>query len=132
MKIIEPPVSDAAAPFWDATRDRRLLLPWCVACERPMWYPRDVCPACLGSDIEWRPASGEGVVYAVGVHHLPGPGRDADDLPYAVVLVDLAEGVRMMTNVVNTDANDVGVGLPVRITWHPLSDGRNLPMFEPR
>jgi uncharacterized OB-fold protein len=132
MKILEPPISDAAIPFWDATRAREFVLPWCVECARPMWYPRDVCPACLGSEIEWRPASGDGEVYAVGVHSIPGPGRDRDDIPYAVVLVELAEGVRMMTNVVNVDATTVTVGMPVRITWLPLSDGRNLPQFEPR
>ena len=48
MKIIEPPVSPAAAPFWDATRNHEFVLPWCVECAQPMWYPRDVCPRCLG------------------------------------------------------------------------------------
>jgi uncharacterized OB-fold protein len=98
MKIIEPPVSPAAGPFWDATRNHEFVLPWCVECAQPMWYPRDVCPRCLGS----------------------------------VALIDLAEGVRMMSNVVNVDATTVAVGLPVTLTWEPLSDGRNLPQFEPR
>jgi uncharacterized OB-fold protein len=132
VTLIEPPPADAASErFWGATRDQRLVLPWCTACERALWYPREVCPGCLGSDIEWRPATGTGSVYAVAVHHKPGPGRDADGGPYAVALVDLPEGVRMMSNVVGCPPGSVTVGMAVRVTWHPLSDGRHLPQFEP-
>ena len=61
----------------------------------------------------------------------PGPGRDPADGPYVVALVELAEGVRMMTNVVGCPPDDVTVGMPVRLAWQPLSDGRNLPQFAP-
>jgi uncharacterized protein len=127
--LIEPPASDDAAPFWEATRRGELVLPWCRACERPFWYPRAICPRCLGDTVEWRSASGNGVVYAVSVQHLPGPGRDAADGPYVVVLVDLAEGVRVMGNVLECAPDDVHVGMRVRVTWHPLADGRQLPQF---
>jgi uncharacterized OB-fold protein len=128
---LEPPVSPGTEPFWDATRRHALVLPWCTACERAMWYPREVCPACLESNIEWRPAAGIGTVYATTVNHLPGPGRDASDVPYVVALIDLSEGVRMMSNVVNCAPDEVVVGMPVQITWMAMSDGRNLPQFEP-
>jgi len=127
--LIEPPASDEAAPFWEATRRGELVLPWCRACERPFWYPRAICPRCLGDAVDWRSASGNGVVYAVSVQHLPGPGRDAADGPYAVVLVELAEGVRVMGNVLECAPDDVHVGMRVRVTWHPLADGRQLPQF---
>jgi uncharacterized OB-fold protein len=129
--LLEPPTSDEAAPFWDATRARQLVLPWCRTCERPYWFPRAVCPRCLGTEIDWRPASGRATVYAVSVQHRPGMGRDAGDGPYAVALVDLAEGVRMMTNVLGCDPETVAVGQPVQVSWHALADGRHLPMFEP-
>jgi uncharacterized OB-fold protein len=129
--MIEPPISAHARPFWDATREQRLVLPWCRACDAPFWYPREICPRCLAEDIDWRDATGDGAVYAVSVQHRPGPGRDAADGPYAVVLVDLAEGVRMMSNVTGHAPDDVTVGMDVRVTWIPLSDGRNLPQFEP-
>ena len=128
---IEPPVTELSAPFWNATRDERFLLPWSTAREVPMWFPREVDPADPGQPIEWREASGEGTVYAVSVHHKPGPGRDPADGPYAVALVDLAEGVRMMANVVGCPPDEVAVGAAVRLVWQPLSDGRNLPQFTP-
>lgn len=128
---IEPPVSPVSEPFWDATRDQRLVLPWSTASGMPIWYPREVDPAAPDAAIEWREASGEGVVYAASVHHRPGPGRDEADGPYVVALIELAEGVRMMSNVVGCPPYDVTVGMPVRLVWEPLSDGRHLPQFAP-
>jgi uncharacterized OB-fold protein len=130
-RLLEPPALTEVPEFWDGTRERRLLLPWCAACERAIWYPRTVCPGCLGTHIEWREAAGRGVVHAFSVHHRPGANRDPDAGGYVVALVELPEGVRMMTNVVGCDAGEVVVGMRVTLTWHELSDGRQLPMFEP-
>jgi hypothetical protein len=130
--LMEPPPSDEAAPFWEATRRGELVLPWCRACDQPFWYPRAICPRCLGDKIEWRAASGEGVIYAASVQHLPGPGRDAADGPYVVALVDLAEGVRVMANVLECAPDDAHAGLRVHARWHPLSDGRKLLQFAPQ
>jgi uncharacterized OB-fold protein len=127
----EPRPSDEAGPFWDATREQRFVLPWCTDCERALWYPRTTCPSCFGSAVEWRADAGRGTVYAASVHHRPGPGRDADDGPYAVVLVDLDAGVRMMSNVVGCPPEAVTAGMRVMVAWEPLSDGRNLPVFRP-
>lgn len=129
---IEPPSSDDTAAYWDATREQRLVIPWCTDCDRAVWYPRLVCPRCLGDALELREASGTGSVHAVSVQHRPGPGRDPEAGPYAVALVDLPEGVRMMTNIVGCDPVDVTVGMSVALAWEPLSDGRHLPVFEPR
>ena len=125
----EPKASDDAQPFWDATRDERLLLPWCTECGAAIWYPRAVCPSCVGSAVEWRDDAGRGTVYAASVHTRPGPDRDAADGPYVVVLVDLDAGVRMMSNVVGCPPDDVTVGMRVTVAWEPLSDGRHLPVF---
>lgn len=128
----EPPISDAAGPFWDATRQEQLVLPWCTACERPHWYPREVCPLCLGPTVEWRPASGQGVVYACSVMPKPALPMLADRVPYVVALVDLDEGVRMLTNVIDPEPDAVAVGQRVEAAWEPLSDGRHLLVFTRR
>jgi uncharacterized protein len=130
-KLLEPPVSDASAPFWDATREQRFVLPWSTVTGQPVWYPREVDPADPSAPFEWREASGEGTVYAFSVHHRPGPGRDAAEGPYVVAIIELAEGARMMSNVVGCPPEEVTVGMPVRLAWHPLSDGRHLPQFTP-
>ncbi len=123
--------STEARPYWEATRSRRLVLPWCTSCERPFWYPRAACPGCLGSDIEWREASGNGTVYAVSVQHNAALPQFKELVPYVVALVELEEGVRFMSNIVNTDPTGVAVGQPVRLSWDPIEDGRAIAVFEP-
>jgi uncharacterized protein len=127
----EPPVTEEAEAFWSATERHELVLPWCTSCDQAFWYPRPVCPRCLRPDIEWRRASGRGEVYAVSVMHRPAYPGMADRVPYAVALVDLDEGVRLLTNVVGVDAREVQIGMEVAVTWEPMSDGRNLPVFVP-
>jgi uncharacterized protein len=119
-----PPISDYTEPYWDATREHELLLQWCVPCAEPVHYPRQHCPRCLGTELEWRKASGLGEVHAFTVDHR------ADRAVVALVLLE--EGARVMTNIVNCAPDDVAVGLPVQVTWEALPDGRHLPLYEPR
>ena len=129
---LEAAITEASGPFWEATRRRRLVLPWCVECDQAFWFPREVCPRCLGSAIEWRTATGRGLVYAVTVDHRPALlAKVFGDEPYAVALVELDEGVRMLTNVVGVAPIDVTVGMAVEVTWEPMSDGRHLVLFQP-
>ena len=128
-QVFEPPVSEDAELFWAATRDQQFVLPWCGACDSPIWFPRAVCPHCLNGDLDWRESDGRGAVYALSVHHRPGPGRVKEDGSYVTALVDVDDGVRMMTNIVGVGAEEVEVGDRVILCWFPLSDGRNLPMF---
>jgi uncharacterized OB-fold protein len=127
----EPQPSELTKPYWDATRDRRLLLQWCASCDEPVHYPREVCPRCLGEGLSWREASGAGEVYAFGVHHQPASPLMADRVPYVVALIDLVEGARLMSNIVGCEPAEVRVGMSVKVTWEALSDGRHLPLFEP-
>lgn len=100
----EPPVGVESTAFWEATRESRLLVQWCTDCDRGVFYPRAFCPHCAaGADaLEWRTASGRATVYAAVVEHRPeAAGTNfSGGAPYCVALVDLDEGVRMLTNVV--------------------------------
>jgi uncharacterized OB-fold protein len=127
----EPPSTEVSAPFWEATRTEQLLVQWCADCDRPIFYPRGACPRCLGDRLEWREARGTGRVYAVTVESRPQDPLFADRAPYAIALVDLDEGVRLLTNIVGCAPMAVKVGMPVTVTWEPLSDGRRLPLFTP-
>ena len=119
----EPPLDPELATFWDGTREQTLLIPTCRACGKAFWYPRVTCPSCLSEDLDWRPSTGVGEVHAVSVMHR--------GTPYAVVIVDVEEGVRLMSNMTGVDPTDVHVGMRVRLTWEALSDGRHLWLFEP-
>jgi uncharacterized OB-fold protein len=131
----EPPVGDDSGPFWEATREERLLVQWCTACDRGVFYPRAFCPHCATGRgaLEWRSASGRATVYAAVVEHRAeaAGARFSGGEPYCIALVDLDEGVRMLTNVVGCPPDEVHVGMGVTVTWEPLSDGRRLPLFRP-
>jgi uncharacterized OB-fold protein len=129
----EPPVGPDSGPFWDATRDSKFLLQWCTACERAVFYPRAFCPHCAdgAGGLEWREASGRGTVYAAGVEHRPEAAGAAfsGGQPFCVALIELDEGVRLVSNVVGCPPDEVRCGMTVVLTWEPLSDGRQLPLF---
>jgi uncharacterized OB-fold protein len=136
--MMEPPVGPDSAPFWEATRKGRLLVQWCTACDRGIFYPRAFCPLCgattaVGEGITWRTASGRATVYSYTVEQNPAAtgATFSGGEPYVVALVELEEGVRMLTNVVGCPPDQVTVGLAVTLTWEPLSDGRQLPLFTP-
>jgi uncharacterized protein len=131
----EPPVGVDSGPYWEATREGRLLLQWCVACERAIFYPRALCPHCgTVGPLEWREAGGVGTVYAAGVEYKPEAvgATFSNGEPFCVALVELDEGVRMLTNIVGCRPEEVHCGMPVVVTWEPLSDGRQLALFTPR
>ena len=132
----EPSVNADSAPFWESTREKKLVTQWCTDCDRGIFYPRSFCPSCGSRGagaLEWRLLSGRGSVYAAVVEHRPdaaGAVFSAGE-PYCVALVDLDEGVRMVTNIVGCSPDDVRIAMKVVVIWEPLSDGRHLPLFEP-
>lgn len=131
VERFRPPVSMASVPFWEATREPRLVLQWCRACERAIHFPREACPTCLGTDLEFRTASGRATVHAASIMAEPANPSMAGRGPYVVALVELAEGIRMLTNVMTADPGSVAMGDAVTVAWEPLTDGRHLPMFVP-
>lgn len=126
-----PAPSEATRPYWEATRDRRLLLQWCPSCRAHVHHPREACPRCLGQDLTWVESAGGGVVHAASVHTRPFGAMGAEDCPYVVAFVDLDDGVRFLANVVAPDPGQVRVGQRVELTWVPVADGYHLPAFRP-
>ena len=125
-------MSTVTQPFWDATRDGRLLLQWCKTAIGPVFYPRAVCPRCLGDELEWRPSEGTGRVYAVTVEHRPQDPRMAAPSPRTPSRSSIStKAPRLLTNVVGCDPMSVAVGMPVTVDWEPLTDGRQLPCSAP-
>jgi uncharacterized OB-fold protein len=123
------PVPDAVTqPFWDGVAEGVLRLQRCRACGRHVFYPRAVCPHCGSGDLAWVEASGAGAVHAFTVVHRA-PAEYRPDVPYVVALVDLEEGVRMMTRLVDVEPAAVRVGMPVEAA---IQGEPRLPCFRPR
>jgi len=120
-----------SARFWAATLAGRLELPRCRSCGQLVWYPRRRCPGCHGDDLDWEVLSGLGTVYASTVVHRA-PESFAGPVPYVVALVDLDEGARLMTNIVDCPPETVAIGMRVGVTFQRVSDQAALPLFAPR
>ncbi|MDO8389877.1 MAG: Zn-ribbon domain-containing OB-fold protein [Actinomycetota bacterium] len=118
------------AEFWDACAQGRLLLPRCDDCHQYIWYPRLFCPHCASSNVRYTEVSGRGSVYSFTIVR-KGSGPYKEHAPYVIAYVELAEGPRIMTNVVGMAADDVHVGMAVRVVFEPAGDTDAIPRFTP-
>ena len=125
-----PMIDDDSAPFWDAARQGRLVLQQCNSCDEFQHYPRSLCIACRGDDLEFVDASGKGVIHSFTIVHRS-PNPEQFTAPYVVALIRLEEGPIMMSNVVGADLDDIACEQPVSVDWRTLDDGNRLPIFVP-
>lgn len=128
-RLPEPSVDEVTAPYWEAAADGRLVLPRCLACGRTHHHPRGLCPHCWSTDLEWVEAAGNGEVVTFSVVHQP--PSPAFTVPYVLAVIELAEGPRMMANVVDVAPEAVTIGMPVEVTFE-RRDATTLPQFRPR
>jgi uncharacterized protein len=129
-----PTPTAVSRPFWDAAKEHRLVYQRCRVCGTRVFYPRDVCPGpeCFGIDtLDWAEASGKGWVYAHTISYQPAHPAFADDVPYVFAIVELDEGVRMNSNVVNVDPKEVRIGMRVEVVWDDVTAEFTLPKFQP-
>lgn len=117
------------APFWEAATRKELVLQYCEDTGRFQHYPRPVSIYTGSRNLSWRKVSGKGTVYAHTTVRIPGPGLDGR-LPLAVATVELEEGVRIIANIIDSDADAIAIGAAVELTWDSLDDGKYYPAFK--
>ncbi|HVY44027.1 MAG TPA: Zn-ribbon domain-containing OB-fold protein [Hyphomicrobiaceae bacterium] len=128
LKPVPEPTHESK-PYWDALNEGRLLLQSCGACGRVRHYPRPLCDACYSFDVRWIEAKGHGAIHSWTItHHAFNPGFKAE-LPYVLATVDLTEGVRMQAPLRGVNAEDLRIGMPVRVTFERAKNGLTLPAF---
>lgn len=116
-------------PFWDGAAAGELRVPRCLTCARHHFYPRPACPHCGSGEVEWVTCSGRATLYSYVISHRPAPGFEA---PYAIAVVELEEGVRMMSNIVGVEITpeSLRLDMPLRVVFEPRGDVC-LPLFTP-
>jgi uncharacterized OB-fold protein len=127
-----PVVTDESRPFWEGCRQGKLLLQYCDQCQRHQFYPRLYCMQCGSNKVRWVEASGRGVIYSYTIIYQNKAPEFVNDTPYNVAVVQLEEGPRMMSNIVDIDPANLRVDLPVMVVFDAVSENISLPRFKPR
>jgi uncharacterized OB-fold protein len=126
---LEPTIDRDSKPFWDALAEDKLRLPWCRACERFFFPPVARCLRCGAVEVGLKEASREAVVYSwVDVHRSLHPAFD-DDVPYTIVVADLACGVRMVGRLLDASPAGLRAGMLLRFCGY-RARGFVLPGFQ--
>ena len=122
-------------PYWDFTIRHELRYQQCRDCEKIVFYPRQHCTGCTGSNLDWKLSQGVGRIYTYSVIRRSRHPAFVDQVPYIIAWVDVEEGFRMMTHIVGIDPDDPSSGLaidaPVEIEWLDR-DTVSLPAFRIR
>jgi uncharacterized OB-fold protein len=127
-----PPMADATTlPWWQAAAEHRLVVQRCTSCEHTRLPPAPICSECRSTDSDWKEVSGQGEVYTYTLVHRP---MAADQkLPYviAVIALENAGGLRIISNIVGVDPEAVAIGMPVELVWEDMSEDLAIPRFRP-
>jgi hypothetical protein len=116
--------------FWDGTQAGELRLQRCDACANVYFPPRPFCPVCASRKVSVFKASGKGKLYSYVIHHRPAPGFTP---PYAIAVIELDEGPRMMSNIVDCPQTPEALELDMKleVAFEKLDDKVTLPLFRP-
>lgn len=137
MDVVEPKypkpvtVDPVNAAFWAQCQDGVLRLQRCVDCAKWRFLPRYMCAHCGSADYEWAPSCGRGRIFSWTVIYQPFDPAFARDIPYVAALVELEEGVRMATQLLDCPPDAVRLDMPVTLIFKEIDDGFKLPCFLP-
>jgi len=127
-----PKPTPETKPYWDAAKQHQLRIQHCRDCGQHYFYPRPLCRHCLSRNVEWVNCSGRGRLHTFVINHRP-PRNFPVQQPFVIGIVELAEGPRMLTNIVGVDADpkQLRCDMPVEVVFEDITDEITLPKFRP-
>jgi len=126
-----PRPSTTTRPFWDGLNERKVQIQRCEGCDTWVFYPRTRCPSCLSDQLIWREVSGRGVLYTYTLARQPTAPHFADETPQQLAVVELDEGVRMTSTLVNVEPTDIVIGMRLRPYFDQVTDAVTLLRYQP-
>ena len=126
-----PAVTEENRPFWEGCQQGKLLLQQCSECHHYQFYPRLYCMHCNSGTLQWVEASRRGTIYSFTIIHQNKSPEFGHDTPYNVAIVQLDEGPRMLSNIVDIEMADLKVDLPVTVIFDQVNETIALPRFRP-
>ncbi len=127
-----PVTDEASAPFFEGAKQRRLMLERCTSCGRWRLPGRDRCADCWSEEAEWAEASGRGTLYSFGIMHQQYHPAFAGVIPYNYAIVELEEGPRLVSNIVECPNEGLRTDMPVEAVYDDVSEETTLVRFRPR
>lgn len=122
-----------ARRFWEGVQEHRLVVQRCDACGEHVFPPQDVCGYCWADTLEWTEVSGDGRVHSFSTIHVGVHSTWADEVPYTVAFVQLAEGPYLTSTLVDCDPDEVRIDMPVEVAFEEVPGEEGLfPLFRPR
>lgn len=118
-----------ALPFWEGCNRGELLLQRCDNCNAIQWFPRAFCRECSNKTFHWEKASGLGKVVSSSIVRKPINPSFAAMVPYVIAIVELEEGMRMMTNIVDATDREIKAGSPVKVEFERQDEDTAIPVF---
>jgi uncharacterized protein len=126
-----PTIEEETQAYWDAAREGTLLIARCRSCGRAHHYPRPFCPFCWSEDIVHENASGKATLYTYSTVYMNDLPPFNERVPYVAAVVDLEEGPRLATNIVDCEPADLRVGMALKVEFRSLDDEITAPVFRP-
>ncbi|UVE17450.1 OB-fold domain-containing protein [Pseudomonas sp. LS44] len=117
-----PAPTEISAPFWEGLKAERLLIQQCNACQHWVFYPRRHCPSCLAHDLSWREVNGNAKLYSFTVTRIATLPDFADEMPQKLAVVELDEGVRINTNLVGLEEDEIRIGMRLQPVFAEVDD----------
>jgi uncharacterized OB-fold protein len=126
-----PRPSATSAAYWEGCQNRQLLIQRCKQCKHVQFYPRSICTSCMRDDLEMVQASGAGKITTFSIIRHPVSQAYANEVPYAIALIELDEGPTMMSAICNADPETVHTGMTVKVVFEQWTDEITMPKFQP-
>ena len=116
--------------FWDGCKEHQLRFEKCRDCQHIRWPPSVICPLCYSRDTELIVASGKGKIHTFTVYHQAFHKSFMNDLPYITAIIELDEGPRLLSNIVDCSPDEVTCEMPVEVVWDDITSEFTLPKFK--
>ena len=126
-----PAVNSDTAPFWEYCKKHELRMQKCAQCGHVRYPPSIICPKCQSMEAEWTKLSGKGKVYSFVIFHRVYNEAFSKEVPYAVAIIHLDEGPRILSNVTGCKLEDIKCDMPVEMYFEDVTDEFALPKFKP-
>lgn len=128
-KKLLPALTPDSKTYWEGCKRHELLIQRCKECGKYRFEPRIICPNCTSMDTEWTKAGGKGKVWSFGVCHQLYDPAWKEDIPYVIGVIELEEGVKMVSNIIDCKPEDVKIGMKVEVIFEDVTEEITLPKF---